>query len=664
MSTTTLKLPYKRFIAQVSTGAPRSKSTYLALMAENLTALQSCPWREAADMPASLTGHDFTAQTQFSDAYDAFKLTGNYNSNNMTEVAYAGMAAYRFTIPASAISGSVPVTSVSLPITRDRYEKSGVHLAVAISASATPSTDWATVRGTGDLAASAQLAQTTAANLMAGAPGEGTVTIDLSGVPSGNPAAYLWVYVTLEDYTDHWTMYNAREKRLYAIEGSAMLAGGSADITFGASVETDDMSGGSIKYLANPIPVRLTHVEDWHRTLRPRVCVSLLSVAKGYAPITSESVNSLPVKSILLPVATWTINGDTYDFPIEHLLPTDGMRIPEGNYIIEAWIDESGDGKFIPGEPYGCARAYDLASDASPDTIGIELMEVHPSMPRIDLEKMIDGMPATSAADASTPHPVSDSVAKQLAAATDRGRWGLTWATVEPSDYPGSKEDYANTRLTRVRIVRSKISSSSHMAVLFDHYFELSVRSVMTEADLLADGLLDLDWGTLTLAWTGTPNSLTSATYRLVVGNVDVGEDDDGCTQNIPLVFVNRFETGTKQSKTTPDSSLVNKVYAGSPTFRWSHTSPIDKPYLEFRLHVYADENKTTKVYDSQVQEAPARDASGMYEWTAPIQAGVTTDEGATLAEGTTYYWAVSMLDSKYTTFSSVEDVTPFSFGT
>ena len=258
MSTTTLKLPYKRFIAQVSTGAPRSKSTYLALMAENLVALQACPWREAADVPASLTGHDFTAQTQFSDAYDAFKLTGNYNTSTMTEIAYAGMAAYRFTVPAAAISGSVPVTSVSLPISRDRFEKSGVHLAVALSNSATPSTDWATVRGSGDLAASSQLAQTTAANLMAGAPGAGTVAVDLSGVSSGNPATYLWVYVTLEDYSDHWEMYNAHEKRLYAIEGSAMLSADRAEAVFNGELNADDIAYDhservAVQYLRNAI---------------------------------------------------------------------------------------------------------------------------------------------------------------------------------------------------------------------------------------------------------------------------------------------------------------------------------------------------------------------------------------------------------------------------
>ena len=239
MSATTLKLPYKRFVAQVSTGVPRSKSTYLALMAENLEALKACPWREAVDGLASLTGHDFTAKTQFSDAYDAFKLTGNYDSSAMTEIAYAGMAAYRFTVPESAISGGVSITGVSLPISRDRFEAAGVHVAVALSNSAYPSDDWSVVRGSGALAASSLLTQT-AAYLTAGAPASGTAGIDLSDVSSGNPPTYLWVYVTLEDYTSHWEKYNAKEQRLYAIEGSAMLVGDSAEVTFASDVAADE----------------------------------------------------------------------------------------------------------------------------------------------------------------------------------------------------------------------------------------------------------------------------------------------------------------------------------------------------------------------------------------------------------------------------------------
>jgi len=259
MSSTTLKLPYKRFVAQVSTGAPRSKSTYLALMAENLEALKDCPWREAADVPVSLADHDFTKASHFSDACDAFKMTGNYDSSANTEVAYAGMAAYRFKVPEAATTRSIALSSISLPISRDRFLRSGVHVGVELSDSETPSGDWATVRGAGDLAQTG-LSQATAEYLLAGDVGNDTLTVDLSGITgSGNPQPYLWVYLTLEDYTDAWEMYDAKEKRLYAIEGSAMLVGGSAVATFAAAVEPDAagtviLAGGSSPTWLQPLP--------------------------------------------------------------------------------------------------------------------------------------------------------------------------------------------------------------------------------------------------------------------------------------------------------------------------------------------------------------------------------------------------------------------------
>lgn len=241
MSSTTLKLPYKRFVAQVSSGAPRSKSTYLSLMAENLEALKTCPWREAADVPVALADHDFTKASHFSDACDAFKMTGNYDSSAMTEVAYAGMAAYRYKVPSSAlVSGSeVAISALSLPISRDRFLKGGVRIVYELTSRATPSGDWDTVRGGESPAASAYLANT-AAYLVAAKPADGTKDVDLSGVSTGNPSAYLWIYVTLEDYTDWWDKYTATEARQYAIEGSAMLVGGSVAVTFDGDVTPDD----------------------------------------------------------------------------------------------------------------------------------------------------------------------------------------------------------------------------------------------------------------------------------------------------------------------------------------------------------------------------------------------------------------------------------------
>lgn len=258
---TTLTLPFKRFVAQVSTGAPRSKSTYIALMEENLTALKACPWREAdADVPVTLTPHDFTQASYFDDAFDAFKMTGAYNTSDMTEIGFAGMAAYRFKVPDDAlVSGSeIALSSLALPVSRDRFLRTGVHVGVELTDRATPSTDWATIRGTGDLAKTA-LSQETVEYLVAGDVGSESVTVDLAGV-AANPTAYIWVYLTLEDYTDSWSMYDRREQRLYAIEGSAMLVGGSASATFAADVTPDDageatlLSGGSSPTWLQPLP--------------------------------------------------------------------------------------------------------------------------------------------------------------------------------------------------------------------------------------------------------------------------------------------------------------------------------------------------------------------------------------------------------------------------
>ena len=260
MSSTTHNLPYKRFVAQVSTGVPRSKSTWLSLMAENLEALKACPWREAADVEVALTPHDFTLSSYFSDVYDAFKMTGNYDSSSMTEIGYAGMAAYRFKVPDDATTRSIELSSIALPISRDRFLLGGVRIAAVLSADEEPSTKWSVVRGDGEGAlVEKDVLKQTAANLLAGSPGAETVEIDLSGLSSGNPATYLWVYVTLEDYTDRWQMYNANEQRLYAIEGSSMLVGGSAVTTFEAAVDADEAPavlavGGTSPTWLEPLP--------------------------------------------------------------------------------------------------------------------------------------------------------------------------------------------------------------------------------------------------------------------------------------------------------------------------------------------------------------------------------------------------------------------------
>ena len=434
MSATTMNLPCTRFVKRVNNGALGSKYSYIAMMADNAKALEGAPWHES-DMPVqnvtmpvnkvSETDAEYDesgAMTKLpsfsaftSDGFDCFQQGGDARREDGTMCGYAGCVAYRFKIPSSA--SSVPLSSVSLTIQRDRYCRAGVRVALALSDEATPSDDWSVVRGEGSgaivsastpsdvlgVASWGFLAQSNVPNLVSGRAADGTITFNASGDGGFSDLAetgyaYLWVYLTLEDYQAYWTMYNSKESRYYSIEGSAMLVASKAQFTFADDVSADEEEESEgPKYLVHPIPVRVTHYEGYHRTLRPRICFTALSVADGYAPPTSESTNPLPVKSILLPVATWTVPAGTSELPFTHLLATDGLRIPEGDYIIEAWIDETGDGKFAPGEPYGCTRKVHLAASATPERLDIELTEVSPSIVRMDLAKVIAGMPPASA---------------------------------------------------------------------------------------------------------------------------------------------------------------------------------------------------------------------------------------------------------------------------
>ena len=236
---TTLKLPFTRFVAQVNTAPAEPKANYQALAARNALALQSCEWSEAAkSAKASLVTHNFTI-SHSGDQYDAYLMTGDYNADNSTEVAYAGMAAYRFTLPAAYISGSQTLVSMSLPITRDRFLLPGVRVAAVLSYSTQPSASWAAVRGEASSAASeTEYLKNSATRITAALDDSGTLALDLTGTDT-TKKSYLWIYLTVEDYAATWTMYSKTEPRLYAIEGSAMIVGEDVTVTFSADVTPD-----------------------------------------------------------------------------------------------------------------------------------------------------------------------------------------------------------------------------------------------------------------------------------------------------------------------------------------------------------------------------------------------------------------------------------------
>ena len=289
-----LHLPYKRFVRQVSNGCARSKYAYQAMMHENALALQSAQWREAtcAQNEVGLTvnavaatdgefdaeTHTWTTQPSYKqymrDRYDAFMQGGDAVPELATMCGYAGMAAYRFTMPEDA--ASVALDSIKLLIARDRYCISGVRVAVVLNDHETPTDDWATwdvVRGNGigaivspheaSESVNAEswgfMNQAAVSYLTLSRADEAELDFTAADFPAlaATGSAYLWVFLSIEDYSSYWLLFDRETSRYYSIEGSAMLLGGNCEFAFADSVVPDADEtveyGGSIAFYSHDL---------------------------------------------------------------------------------------------------------------------------------------------------------------------------------------------------------------------------------------------------------------------------------------------------------------------------------------------------------------------------------------------------------------------------
>lgn len=264
----TLNLPCVRFVRQVSNGAARTKYSYQQMQSDLLAALRVAPWREAAAPLAAVTtvankvsqtdavrdedGRVVTPSTftaYLDDAFDAFKQGGDADPATATMCGYAGMVAYRFTLPADAPA----ISAVSLRATAARYLRSGLRVAAVLSSEAAPSGDWEVIRGQTPGAIASQsvpadpdvvtgvaswgfLGQPDASVLLESRAREGVLTLTAADFPAlaATGSAYLWLYVSVEDYEDYWDLYDYKTPRYYSIEGSATLAAAACEVTFAA----------------------------------------------------------------------------------------------------------------------------------------------------------------------------------------------------------------------------------------------------------------------------------------------------------------------------------------------------------------------------------------------------------------------------------------------
>ncbi len=346
---TTLNLPCVRFVKRVTNGALYSKYSYLSMLAQNAESLKGAPWRMAgvpirevtmpvnkvtqtdAEYDESGTMTKAPSFTAFlSDAFDAYQQGGDARAETAMMCGYAGCVAYRFSIPESA--SSVPLESISLLISRDRYCRAGVRVAVALSDSATPSDDWAVVRGEGsgaivtpstesDVTGAASwgfMAQDGIGNLISSRAAESALVFTASSFPAlaVTGKAYLWVYLTLEDYTSYWTMYNATDPRYYSIEGSARLVAAASSFTFASTVTGDAESWTPAYHMTSDL--RGVHMVSKLQEITPAQLArygSLLRTRMTSAALFTDPNSSVPLALAVDKLAAMALfDGDQYPF--------------------------------------------------------------------------------------------------------------------------------------------------------------------------------------------------------------------------------------------------------------------------------------------------------------------------------------------------------------
>lgn len=317
-------------------------------------------------------------------------------------------------------------------------------------------------------------------------------------------------------------------------------------------------------------------------------------------------------------------------------------NLREGKTTFVAFLDEDESGSWTPGEPYGVITGVDVGWSGT--SCEIQMTRTTPQTARVNLPAAL----GSSGGDALT----------------DRDARGY----ITPNQsVENVGTNLPSTAMVNLRVMRSYVNGAwqendvSYDGLVFSQTIDVNAHPLLTEANILAAGKLDLDWGTLATAWAAAHNgsavvtALTNVAYRIVVGD-GRAVDSDAFTynNNVPFMFVNAFEYGRQQTPAVPVSPKGGVVYAASPTFRWSHTNTIDKVYPAFRLRIWKSDG-TTLVYDSGAKKAPPRDANGVYEWTAPVYAGMVTAKGVMFSTKENYKWSVSMLDAKYTSPNSSE---------
>ncbi len=285
--------------------------------------------------------------------------------------------------------------------------------------------------------------------------------------------------------------------------------------------------------------------------------------------------------------------------------PDQGYLLEGTNYFF-AFMDLNANGAWDAGEP--CGVPNPVATDINWDfnAITIQLTDYTPGYLRMTLQ------PGMRSEDVYTG-----------AGGDDAGAGGGT--------------DGASSALeSRVQVIRSRVDNSTQyqMQVLDK---TIAGRNYLHEGDLLAKGVLGLDWGlaTVPVNWDRT----------LVVYDVYVGTSAILTNNTKVLSFTNTFDA--VQAKATAVAPAAGAyVYSSRPVFRWK----MPEAYTAFALEIRKGSSVGPLIYQTGETQAPVRnDVNGDCIWEAPIHANNKLPNGQTFAANTVYAWRVVALNPKFT---------------
>ncbi len=430
------------------------------------------------------------------------------------------------------------------------------------------------------------------------------------------------------------------------------------------------------------VPVAVSHVE-WRETWAPKLMFGASAVSSyGGRLVTCDPAYWEP-SGLSSPLVSWALQ-PICGLPYAGVLSAPESPMPIGDYMLECYNDENGDGKFNPGEAYGCAK-FALTPSGVVERVEIELTEISPVFPRFDWQDMFAIQSGWAAS--------TNAAYAAAFAATDRGAWEMPWADVERPEFyistndcwlaahPATNLDFVASGNVGAWVVLRDINGAAIYSLLrpymetrsgFKVYparrfgsMDIAGRRILTEADFVAAGDLDVGWGLLGGRWQavgGSRDAITNATFVVLLGDRALEDDwpvhvayDNGMrdrygkneakADQLIVAVRNKYEYGSAPTAVS-DLAVTNGVAS------WSHANTIAKAYPAAQVRIWSDSAKTSLVWDSGPIKAPARDSGGVYHYRLP---------GSALPpSGSTWYIGVSMLDAKFTEPAANETVAAF----